>query len=193
MKKLILTALFFGIMIPAQKVWTLQDYLDYAVQNNITVKKASLNTQTAEVNLAQQKYNKLPSVSGSVSGGVTNGSSIDPITSDFVNKTILSNSYGVSGNVVLYQSNKMNLQIEKNKMLVSQSQLYQKQAENNIELNVLEAYLQALYYYEGIKIAEYTASSSAQELKMAQTKYKNGMHRTSTASSATRISTTSRC
>ncbi len=174
MKKLILTALFFGIMIPAQKVWTLQDYLDYAVQNNITVKKASLNTQTAEVNLAQQKYNKLPSVSGSVSGGVTNGSSIDPITSDFVNKTILSNSYGVSGNVVLYQSNKMNLQIEKNKMLVSQSQLYQKQAENNIVLNVLEAYLQALYYYEGIKIAEYTASSSAQELKMAQTKYKNG-------------------
>ncbi len=174
MKKLILTALFFGIMIPAQKVWTLQDYLDYAVQNNITVKKASLNTQTAEVNLAQQKYNKLPSVSGSVSGGVTNGSSIDPITSDFVNKTILSNSYGVSGNVVLYQGNKLNLQIEKNKMLVSQSQLYQKQAENNIVLNVLEAYLQALYYYEGIKIAEYTASSSAQELKMAQTKYKNG-------------------
>ncbi len=174
MKKLILTALFFGIMIPAQKVWTLQDCLDYAVQNNITVKKASLNTQTAEVNLAQQKYNKLPSVSGSVSGGVTNGSSIDPITSDFVNKTILSNSYGVSGNVVLYQGNKLNLQIEKNKMLVSQSQLYQKQAENNIVLNVLEAYLQALYYYEGIKIAEYTASSSAQELKMAQTKYKNG-------------------
>ncbi|WP_434978597.1 TolC family protein [Daejeonia sp. YH14] len=174
MKKLILTALFFGIMIPAQKVWTLQDCLDYAVQNNITVKKASLNTQTVEVNLVQQKYNKLPSVSGSVSGGVTNGSSIDPITSDFVNKTILSNSYGVSGNVVLYQGNKLNLQIEKNKMLVSQSQLYQKQAENNIVLNVLEAYLQALYYYEGIKIAEYTASSSAQELKMAQTKYKNG-------------------
>lgn len=113
-------------------------------------------------------------MSGSVSGGVTNGSSIDPITSDFVNKTILSNSYGVSGNVVLYQGNKLNLQIEKNKMLVSQSQLYQKQAENNIVLNVLEAYLQALYYYEGIKIAEYTASSSAQELKMAQTKYKNG-------------------
>jgi len=41
-------------------------------------------------------------------------------------------------------------------------------------LSVLEAYLQALYYFEGIKIAEYTANSSAQELKLTEVKYKNG-------------------
>jgi Outer membrane protein len=38
----------------------------------------------------------------------------------------------------------------------------------------LESYLQALYYYEGIEVATYTANSSAQELQFTLEKYKNG-------------------
>jgi outer membrane protein len=174
MKKYITIALFIGILAPAQKVWTLQDCLDYAVENNITVKKTALDKTTAQLNYQQQKNNKLPTIYGSSSLGLTNGSSIDPITSSFVNQNILSNSFGISGNIAIYQGNKLNLQIEQNKMILDQSSLYQKQAENNIVLNVLQTYLQSLYYYEGIEIANYTANSSAQELKLTQTKYKNG-------------------
>lgn len=174
MKQYLIIALFVGILAPAQKIWTLQDCLNYAVENNITVKKTVLDKTTAQINYQQQKNNKLPTIYGSSSLGLTNGSSIDPITSSFVNQNILSNSFGLSANAVVYQGNKLNLQIEQNKMIVDQSALYQKQAENNIVLNVLNAYLQALYYYEGIEIANNTASSSAQELKLTQTKYKNG-------------------
>ncbi|WP_312076502.1 TolC family protein [Chryseobacterium sp.] len=173
MKKYITIALFIGILAPAQRVWSLQDCLDYAVKNNITVKKTVLDKITAQINYQQQKNNKLPTIYGSSSLGLTNGSSIDPITSNFVNQNILSNSFGLSGNMTLYQGNKLNLQIEQNKMILDQSSLYQKQAENNIVLSVLEAYLQSLYYNEGIEIAKYTANSSAQELKLTQTKYKN--------------------
>jgi len=174
MKQYILIALFVGTFASAQKIWTLQDCLDYAVENNITVKKTVLNKTTAQLNYQQQKNNKLPTIYGSSSFGLTNGSSIDPITSSFVNQNILSNSFGISANAVIYQGNKLNLQIEQNKILLEQSSLYQKQAENNIVLNVLNAYLQSLYYYEGIEIAKNTASSSAQELKLTQVKYKNG-------------------
>ncbi len=169
-----LSLLLFGISVSAQKVWSLQDCLDYAVSQNITVKKAALTKSTNELNYQQAKNNKLPTIYGSASVGLTNGSSIDPITSSFLNQNILSNSFGVSGNVVLYQGNKLNLEIEKNEILTSKAALYQQQAENNITLSVLEAYLQALYYYEGIQIAEYTANSSAQELKLTEIKYKNG-------------------
>lgn len=41
MQKYLSLALFIGIITPAQKVWTLGDCLDYAVKNNITVKKNS--------------------------------------------------------------------------------------------------------------------------------------------------------
>ncbi|QIY82447.1 TolC family protein [Chryseobacterium sp. NEB161] len=174
MQKYLILTLFIGIITPAQKVWTLGDCLDYAVKNNITVKKTVLDKTTASLNYQQQKNNKLPTVYGSASLGVTNGSSIDPITSSFLNQNILSNSFGLSGNMTIYQGNKLNLQIEQNRMILDQSALYQKQAENNIVLNVLNSYLQALYYYEGIESAKYTANSSAQELKLTETKYKNG-------------------
>lgn len=174
MQKYLILTLFIGIITPAQKVWTLGDCLDYAVKNNITVKKTVLDKTTASLNYQQQKNNKLPTVYGSASLGVTNGSSIDPITSFFLNQNILSNSFGLSGNMTIYQGNKLNLQIEQNRMILDQSALYQKQAENNIVLNVLNSYLQALYYYEGIESAKYTANSSAQELKLTETKYKNG-------------------
>ena len=174
MKPYIIIALFLGILIPAQNVWSLKDCLNYAVENNITVKKSALDKTTAEVNLEQQKNNKLPSVNGTASLGLTNGSSIDPITSNFVNQTLFSNSFGINSSVVVYQGNKLNLQIEKNEILVNQSKLYQQQAENNIILNVLEAYLQALYYNEGIEIAKNSVNSSAQELKFTQIKYING-------------------
>ena len=58
MKKYITIALFIGILAPAQKVWSLQDCLDYAVKNNITVKKTALDKTTAQINNQQQKNNK---------------------------------------------------------------------------------------------------------------------------------------
>lgn len=154
--------------------WSLQDCITYAVDNNITVRKTALDKQTAELNYQQQKNNKLPSVTGSGSLNGSRGSTIDPITSNFVNQTIVSNSYGVSGQLILYQGNKLNLQIEKNALLVNQSSLYQQEAENNIKLNVIETYLQALYYNEGITIAENAAASSAEELSQARTRFNAG-------------------
>ena len=68
----------------------------------------------------------------------------------------------------------MNLQIDRSKLLLEQNELYVQEAKNNITLSVLEAYLQALYSYEGIAVAKNTARSSAEELKQAQTKFANG-------------------
>lgn len=174
MKHFLIIMLFISTFASAQKVWTLQDCLDYAVANNISVKKTALDKTTASLNYQQAKNNKLPTIYGTSSIGLTNGSSVDPITSSFVNQNILSDSFGISGNITVYNGNKLNLQAEQNKMIVDQSSLYQKQAENSIVLTVLNAYLQALYYYEGITSAKYTANSSAQELKMTKIKYKNG-------------------
>lgn len=160
--------------LPESKVWSLQDCLDYALENNITIQGKKLDLQSAEINYQQTKYNKLPSVSGSASGNLSNGYSIDPITSDFVNKTITSNSYGINGQLVLYQGNRLNLEIEKNSFLTEQAKLYQQQAENNITLSVLEQYLQALYYFEGIQIAENNLASSKANLDLTTIKFENG-------------------
>lgn len=171
---IILISIGLGVRSQDTISWSLADCIRYAVDNNISVRKTSLDKQTAEVNYVQQKNNKLPSVSGNGSFNTSRGSTVDPITSSFVNQTILSNSYGVNSQFVLYQGNKQNLQIEKNELLVSQSSLYEKEAQNNISLSVIQAYLQVLYYREGITIARNAVASSDQELKQARTKFDNG-------------------
>lgn len=147
MKKIILILLFaVNVAVFGQSSnWSLQDCIDYAIQNNITIKKAEINKKTSELNLQQSKYNKLPSVSGSTSLSLLNGSSVDPVTSTFNSQRTTSNSFNASSSLTLYQGNQLNLNIEKSKILVDQNDLYLKEASNNITLSIIEAYMQALY------------------------------------------------
>ena len=156
---------FLPIQAIAQSKWSLTDCINYAVQHNISVKKTELNQQTAEINLSQAKDNRLPTVSGSA---------INQISNERVSRRTFSNNFGVSASVPLYQGNKINLQIDRSKLLLEQNELYVQEAKNNITLSVLEAYLQALYSYEGIAVAKNAARSSAEELKQAQIKFANG-------------------
>lgn len=165
----------YGNSVVAQnKVWTLQDCISYAIENNVAVKKTVLDKTTAQLNYKQQQYNRLPNLSGSATGNVSNGASIDPITSNFVNQQVFSNNFGLNSSVTLFQGGKLNLQIQQNKVLLQKSELYIEESKNNITLNILEAYLQALYYNEGISIAENTLKSSQEELKQTKIKYDNG-------------------
>ena len=156
------------------KQWSLADCINYAVNNNITVKKTQLGQQTAAINLDQAKSNRLPAVSGNISANANHGSVINQITNNRVNQTTITNSMGVSASMPLYEGNKLNLQIERATLVLEQNDLYVKEAQNNITLSVLEAYLQALYQYENIAVAKNTALSSEEQLAQAQQKYENG-------------------
>lgn len=160
--------------LPAPTAWSMHRCVDYAISHNIAVKKAVLSNTASKVTYEQQKNNKVPSLVGGSSISLLNGYSVDPITSSFVNQKIVSNSFDVNGQLILYQGNTLNLQVEKNSYIVQQSGLYQKQAENSVTLLVAESYLKALYYLEGIQIAENAALSSSAELKYTQTRFENG-------------------
>jgi outer membrane protein len=180
MKKLIITLLLFPLItafgqsavLPDK--WTLQNCIDYAVANNITVKEAALSQKSASVNYTQSKYERFPSLTANVSQNMNNGSSIDPITSNYVTQMVHSTSAGVSAQVTLYKGNYINNTIKQNALLVQQNDLFVSEAKNNIILSVTEAYLQALYYKEGITVATNTVSSSTEQLEQMNLKYKAG-------------------
>lgn len=175
---LIILSAFLALHASAQSAdtsaWTLQEAIDHALANNIQVKKAVLSVQSAEYDLGQQRNNRLPSVSANGALNISNGNAVDPITSDFINQSIVSNSYGISGQMALYQGGRLNLLIEQNERLVAQSALYRQQAENSIVLAVIQSYLQALYYHEGVTIARNALTNAEAELALAQIKFDNG-------------------
>ena len=107
MKKRIL---FFSLMllivsaVMAQKQWTLQECLDYAMANNITLKKQQLRQQTAMEELKGAKGALLPSVTASTNQSLGyqpwKDSGISTVTNGVVNtkvdKTYYNGSYSVN-------------------------------------------------------------------------------------------------
>ncbi|WP_245962926.1 TolC family protein [Ulvibacter antarcticus] len=159
---------------PSSKVWTLEDCIEYALENNITAKEAALNTTIAEVDYNRAKSARLPNLFGNASQNFSSGNAIDPITSDFVTDQINSTNVGITSSVTLFKGNQLNNQIQQNKILLQQSEFLEEEAKNNIVVSLLETYLQTLYSKEGITIAENNLIASEKEVLRAKARLDAG-------------------
>ncbi|MEO2127907.1 MAG: TolC family protein [Christiangramia sp.] len=157
-----------------KKVWSLEDCLLYAEDHNLTITDALLDQAVAEVTYDQSKLQKIPSITGNISQSLTNGYSIDPITSSYINEQISSTSSYLNAQVSLFNGNKLNNQIAQNKLLVQQSNLFVEEAKNNIGLSIIQSYLQALYLKESISIARKSLENSQQETLLSKKRYEAG-------------------
>lgn len=156
------------------KVWSLQDCIEYALENNITVKDATLNKNLAEVDYSKAKSSRLPNLFGSASQNFSSGNTIDPITSDYVTDQINSTNVGINSSMTLFQGNQISNQIKQNKLLLEQSIFQEDVEKNNIVLNLLETYLQTLYSKESIAIAENNLATSEKEVLRAKARLDAG-------------------
>ena len=158
----------------ASKVWSLEDCISYAIENNITVKDASLNKSSSEVDYSKAKSARLPDLFGSASQGFSSGTTIDPITSDYVSDQIHNTNLGINSSMTLFKGNQLNNQIQQSKLLLEQSTLLEEEAKNSIVISILETYLQTLYSKEGITIAENNLTASEQEVLRAKSRLDAG-------------------
>ena len=71
--------------------WTLEECIEYAQKNNLTIQNNRLNVQRNEVNLTQAKANYYPSFSMGGSYGYNWGRSIDPTTNLFTRMSSVEN------------------------------------------------------------------------------------------------------
>lgn len=159
---------------PGQKTndtLSLQECINHALAHNITVKKAQLDLLEAEVNFKQSRLKRLPDVSGTVSESISNGNNVDPITSVFVSQRITSSSFYLNSSLTLFNGNQISNQVKQNQLLVKQNKYLIEESKNNISIQILESYLQALYAQEGIRVAENNLLSSEKELEQSRGLY----------------------
>ncbi|MGY0392479.1 TolC family protein [Bizionia sp. KMM 8389] len=179
---LIIAALLFGQLTWSQesvaqenaKVWSLEDCINYALENNIDVQNAGLNKNLAEVDYSKSKSSKLPDLFGSASQSFTNGNSIDPITGDYVTDQINSTNVGINSSLTLFKGNQLNNQIKQNELVLEQRGFEEDVVKNNIVLSLLETYLQILYSKENITIAENNLAASEKEVLRAKARLDAG-------------------
>jgi len=156
------------------KHWSLQECVELAATNNLTIKKAILTKEESMLSYWKTSSSRLPNLSFSMSDRITYGTSIDPITSDFLSQTINSTSAGLSSSMTLYSGQKLTNQTERSRLQVEQNCLYIEEAKQNVSLNLAEAYIQVLYSKDNINIYENTYNRSLEELERDNDRFEAG-------------------
>ncbi len=144
----------------AQRVWTLQECIDYAVKNNVQLQKSRAAEQTSAVNVLEAKAARLPSLNASVSQNLTYRP-FQEASSNFVNggiatsaadKATQSGSYGVNAQWTVWNGNKTKMNIENAQMNQKLAALDTQQSANSIKEQIAQLYTQILYMTEAEKV-----------------------------------------
>ena len=149
MKFLSILAFTFSIAtLQAQQVWSLEDCIDYALKNNISLKQNALNIELNKTNYLQSKLQLLPSVNLNSSFNKNQGRYINPLTNEFIEQVSSSINLSYSTNVTLFNGFKNLNQIKKaaNELLKSNYDL--ESAKNELISTVALGYLQILFNEE---------------------------------------------
>ncbi|MBL4706873.1 MAG: TolC family protein [Flavobacteriales bacterium] len=148
-------SLFLGASVSAQdKVWTLEECISYALENNIQIQQSELNQQISKQDLVASRYNILPSANASASHTYNFGQTIDPFTNQFANSQVRSNSLSVSSSLTLFNGFRNVNTIKRNQAQLKAAEYDLQKMKNDISLNIANSYLGILFNEELLKNAE---------------------------------------
>lgn len=143
-----LSCFFIFISIQAQQIWSLEDCIDYALKNNISLKQSELNIELNKNEYFQSKMELLPSVNISNSFNNNRGRYINPFTNEFDEEISSSLNLSYNSNFSLFNGFKNINQIKKaaNESLKSTYDL--ESAQNDLISSIALSYLQILFNEE---------------------------------------------
>ena len=178
MRKVLLigVAMLGTVQMSAQKQWTLQDCIDYAMENNITLKKSQLKKQSATEDLKGAKAALLPTVSASTNQSlgyqpwkdtgmayVTNGT-----VNTKVDKTSYNGSYSLSGQWTVWNGGRNTNTIKLDRLAEQEAELSSRETANSIQERIAQIFSQILYLDESVKVNEQMLETSKKNEERGQ-------------------------
>ncbi|OQP50774.1 transporter [Niastella yeongjuensis] len=154
--------------------WDLQTCLEYAKKNNITIRDLRWSARSSEQDLLQARAAKLPSLSATLTQSVVNSNNANPVVGGFQTQANASGNYGVSSNLIVYNGGFLNNDVKQKNMLLESAQLNVQAAENDITLQITQAYLNILLQKENITYLQELVGSSESQLKLGKQRFDAG-------------------
>ncbi len=164
-KKLTLTfallALGGSMALAQTQPWSLKKCIEYARQNNLSLRQAQYDIRNAELDVQENKYSRLPALSAGARGGYQFGRTIDPTTNSFNNERIGFNSFSLDANVTLYGGGFITNSVRQSELNTRAARLDAEATSNNLALDIAAAYLNIL-------LAEEQLTNAKQNLKLSE-------------------------
>ena len=139
---------------PLPEVWTLEECVQHALDNNITVQQAARQAEIAKNNLQSSQFDYLPNLNFSSNYFWNFGLNIDPVTNQISQQTRQTANFNVSSNWLIYNGGQKYNAIAQNRLGLKASQLDYQQARNDISIQVASTFLNIILNKEIALIAQ---------------------------------------
>jgi len=172
MKNLIsIMILMVFISVSGQKKWNLQECVNYAADQNLTVQQSRINENLSDNDLKYAGNQWLPTVGGYFDNSLTIGTHHPTIDKGYQQYT---NSLGLNSSITIYNGGLLDLNKEKASLNVESSKLQTESVINDISLMVVNYYLNIMLNRELLQIAKGNLSVTEQQLDLIQKQFKEG-------------------
>ena len=173
MKKILFCAVFLGLLMlmSAQEQpmrFSLEDCLKYAEEHNYTLQNAKLDQSVSEINYKQAKLQMSPTVSASASQGYAYSHSSVNGGADW------SGNYGLSAGVTLFNGLNTFNTIKQRKLDITQSSLLFEQQKNQLNIQIVQAFLNILMNEELSVYQKEVINKSREQMQQGYQRYKVG-------------------
>lgn len=171
MKKLVLTIIVFNLCfsLSAQtKEWTLKECVEYALQNNISVKQSELDVELSALDKKDAFGNFLPSLNGSASNAWNTGLTQNITSGLLENQTSRNSSYSLTAGITLFrglQNQRTYQRAQLSKLSADYGLLKMK---DDISLFVANSFLQVLNNKANLEVLTSQNEVTVQQIERTQ-------------------------
>ena len=150
------------------KKWSLEECVDYAIKNNISIKQSELDAKSAAIEKSSAIGNFLPSLNVNGSHSWNIGLNQNITTGLLENQTTQFTAAGLNSNIDVYNGmqNQNRLRRANLSLLASKYQL--SKMKDDVSLNIANAYLQILFNKENLKVQKEQLSNNEKQLQRSQ-------------------------
>lgn len=153
--------------------WTLRQCIDYALENNITVKQQDVTRRQNEVQLSTAKNSRLPDLNASASQNWSFGRGLTS-ENTYSNRNTSSTSLSLGTTVPLFTGFRIPRTIELNKLNLEAATADLGKARDDISVQVAQAYVQILYNIELRDVAQRQIDIDSMQVERLREIYRTG-------------------
>jgi outer membrane protein len=171
----LLCVILGAVSLNAQDKWDLRRCVEYAIEHNISVKQADIQSRVSALTIKLQKAGLYPNLNFSGSVGYNFGRSINPATNIFQNDQVLFNNYQLQSSVTIFNWFSQRYAVEASKLEKEAADAAVSKARDDIALNVAVAYLQTLMANEQIQVSNVQIQQTVSQLDLIQKRVSAGV------------------
>lgn len=172
---ILLSFLGIGIVKGESKKWTLQECIDYGVEQSISMKRQLLTNRVDNLDLRDAALGLLPGVSGSSGIGYNFGRSIDPQTNTYTNTRNMSNSYNLGASMNIFSGFTAINTLRYNKVSKMKGLNDSEKMANDIAVRIMQAFFDVAYSEGLIAISEEQVKNARMQLKKMERQHDLGI------------------